>query len=63
MLQAVEKMAVDAMEHPVDENSDQKKESKNNIHETKNVKGSKEITLEFPQLAGKGYPDPVSVAG
>jgi lipoprotein-anchoring transpeptidase ErfK/SrfK len=63
MLAAVQSMAVDAMGHPVDENDDRKPVNKTNIHETKNVKGSKVITLEFPQLAGKGYPDPVNMAG
>ena len=62
MLQAIASMAVDATGHPVDE-SNNKKESTNSTHETKNVKGLKDITLQFPQLAGKGYPDPVNLAG
>jgi lipoprotein-anchoring transpeptidase ErfK/SrfK len=63
MLQAVQSMAVDATGHPVDENGSNKKESKTSTRETKNVKGSRDITLEFPQLAGKGYPDAVNLGG
>jgi lipoprotein-anchoring transpeptidase ErfK/SrfK len=62
MREALQRMAVDAVGNPVDEN-DTNKESKSSTRETKNVKGLKDITLEFPQLAGRGYPDPVNLAG
>jgi len=61
MLDAIQSMAVDATGNPVDESDN--KQSKTNTHETHNVKGLKDITLEFPQLAGRGYPDPVNLSG
>jgi len=61
MLNAVQSMALDAHGNPVDENDNKGKS--NSSHITTTVKGKKDITLEFPQLAGKGYPDPVNLAG
>jgi hypothetical protein len=59
-------MALDAHGNPVDENanSNANKSSKpKSGHITTTVKGKKDITLEFAQLAGKGYPDPVNLEG
>jgi lipoprotein-anchoring transpeptidase ErfK/SrfK len=64
MLDAVQSMALDAHGNPVDENQNNNKSGKSkSSHITTAVKGKKDITLEFPQLAGKGYPDPVNLAG
>jgi lipoprotein-anchoring transpeptidase ErfK/SrfK len=58
MLKAVKQMSIGLV--PA---SNSKKGSKDNIVVTKSVPGTKKVVLEFPQLAGKGYPDPVNLAG
>ena len=67
MLDAVKSMALDAHGNPVDENANDNDNksgrSKSGSHITTAVKGKKDITLEFAQLAGKGYPDPVNLEG
>jgi hypothetical protein len=62
MADAVESMAIDAVGNPVDQ-LDNKKSGPKSGRVTSNVKGKREIVLEFPQLAGRGYPDPVNLAG
>jgi lipoprotein-anchoring transpeptidase ErfK/SrfK len=67
MLDAVKSMALDAHGDPVDENANENDnksgKSKSGSHITTTVKGKKDITLAFGQLAGKGYPDPVNLEG
>jgi len=66
MLDAVQSIALDAHGNPVDENAnsnDNKSGKPKNGHITTTVKGKKDITLQFAQLAGKGYPDPVNLDG
>jgi lipoprotein-anchoring transpeptidase ErfK/SrfK len=60
MLNAVKQMATGIGSHA----SDVKKASAvKEIVVTRSVPGTKKVVLEFPQLAGKGYPDPVNLAG
>jgi lipoprotein-anchoring transpeptidase ErfK/SrfK len=66
LLQALQSMAVDAKGNPVDE--DDKKPSSSNPKSksgkiTTTIKGKKEIVVDVPQLAGKGYPAPVNLLG
>ena len=67
MLDAVKSMALDAHGDPVEENANENDNksgrSRSSGHITTTVKGKKDITLEFAQLAGKGYPDPVNLEG
>jgi hypothetical protein len=63
---ALDSMAVDAHGNPVDE-SDSKlnanAKSSENGKITTTIKGKKEIVIDVPQLAGKGYPAPVNLVG
>ena len=65
LLEAIKSMAVDAKGEPVDENdkpdSDSSKPKSGKI--TTTIKGKKEIVIDVPQLAGKGYPSPVNLVG
>ena len=40
-----------------------KTKSKKSGKITTTIKGKKEIVVDVPQLAGKGYPDPVDLMG
>ena len=66
LLDGLQSMAVDAKGNPVDENdskaSDTSKKSKSGKITT-TIKGKKEIVVDVPQLAGKGYPAPVNLMG
>jgi lipoprotein-anchoring transpeptidase ErfK/SrfK len=66
LMEALQSMAVDAKGNPVDENdkkdsSDGKKSKSGKI--TTTIKGKKEMVVDVPQLAGKGYPAPVDLMG
>jgi lipoprotein-anchoring transpeptidase ErfK/SrfK len=67
LLDAVQSMAVDAKGNPVDENDNKDSNSNSKSRKsgkiTTTIKGKKEIVVEVPQLAGKGYPDPVDLMG
>jgi len=70
LLQGLQSMAVDAKGNPVDEdenkasNSKSKSDSKSKSGKiTTTVKGKREIVVDVPQLAGKGYPAPVNLLG
>ena len=60
LMNALEKMAVDATGEKVTEpsNSDNKN---NSAKVTRNIKGEKSVTVEIPALRGKGYPAPVNL--
>jgi hypothetical protein len=65
-MDALQSMAVDARGNPVDEDDSKaanssKKPKSGKI--TTTIKGKKEIVIDVPQLAGKGYPAPVSLMG
>ena len=62
---ALNEMSADAQGNPVDEpaNSDQGKNKKSKSDKvTRQIKGKKEIVIDIPQLAGKGYPAPVNLS-
>jgi len=66
LMEALQSMAVDAKGNPVDEDdkkdsSEGKKSKSGKI--TTTIKGKKEIVVDVPQLAGKGYPAPVNLIG
>jgi lipoprotein-anchoring transpeptidase ErfK/SrfK len=66
LMDALESMAVDAHGNPVDEDDSKaansgKKPKSGKI--TTTIKGKKEIVVDVPQLAGKGYPAPVDLMG
>jgi lipoprotein-anchoring transpeptidase ErfK/SrfK len=61
LMQALQAMAVDAHGQPVDDNGG--KPSKKSGRITTTIKGKKEIIVDVPQLAGKGYPAPVNLVG
>jgi lipoprotein-anchoring transpeptidase ErfK/SrfK len=67
LMDALQSMAVDAKGNPVDENdnkdSSSGSKSKKSGKITTTIKGKKEIVVDVPQLAGKGYPDPVDLMG
>lgn len=66
LIDGLQSMAVDAHGNPVDENdnksSDTGKKSKSGKITT-TIKGKKEVVVDVPQLAGKGYPAPVNLMG
>jgi lipoprotein-anchoring transpeptidase ErfK/SrfK len=66
LMDALDSMAVDAKGNPVDENdskaADTSKKPKSG-RVTTTIKGKKEIVVDVPQLAGKGYPAPVDLMG
>ena len=66
LMKALQAMAVDAKGNPVDED-DAKKPAANSKSKsgkiTTTIKGQKDIVVEVPQLAGKGYPAPVDLLG
>jgi len=66
LMDALQTMAVDAKGNPVDENdkkdsASDKKSKSGKI--TTTIKGKREIVIDVPQLAGKGYPAPVNLMG
>lgn len=66
LMDALQSMAVDAKGDPVDEDDSKaansgKKSKSGRI--TTTIKGKKEVVVEVPQLAGKGYPAPVNLKG
>jgi lipoprotein-anchoring transpeptidase ErfK/SrfK len=66
LMDALDAMAVDAHGNPVDESnsklaSNSKPSKSGKI--TTTIKGKKEIAIDVPQLAGKGYPAPVNLVG
>ena len=66
LIDALQSMAVDAKGDPVDEDDSKaansgKKSKSGRI--TTTIKGKKEVVVEVPQLAGKGYPAPVNLKG
>ena len=67
LLDGLQSMAVDAKGNPVDEDdnkdSNSNSKSKKSGKITTTIKGKKEIVVDVPQLAGKGYPDPVDLMG
>ena len=62
LLDALQKMAVDARGKAVEEdaNANVKKNSSETV--TRNIKGKKEIAVAVASLKGKGYPQPVELA-
>jgi lipoprotein-anchoring transpeptidase ErfK/SrfK len=59
------KMAYDAKGNPVDEsaNTDQgNKKKSTSAKVTRTIKGEKEVVIDVPKLAGKGYPAPVNLS-
>jgi lipoprotein-anchoring transpeptidase ErfK/SrfK len=68
LLQAVDSMAVDAKGTPVspDDNANNKNSGSGKAKSgkiTTTIKGKKEIVIDVPQLAGKGYPAAVNFMG
>jgi hypothetical protein len=73
IVEGLSQMAVDATGNPVDvsQNSDterdkDKKAAKGNSNQgdgrvTRDIKGKKVLEFKIPQLAGKGYPEPVGL--
>ena len=68
VLDALKQMATDAQGHPADPSSSnaassnsRSKGNSNSGAVTRTIKGKKEIDVPIPQLAGKGYPAPVSM--
>ena len=68
VLDALKQMATDAQGHPADPSSSsaassnsRSKGNSNSGAVTRTIKGKKEIDIPIPQLAGKGYPAPVSM--
>ena len=66
LMDGLQSMAVDAHGNPVDGNDKKgsgsdKKTKSGKI--TTTIKGKKEIVVDVPQLAGKGYPAPVNLMG
>lgn len=63
LMDALEKMAVDARGEKVDEstNSNNNSNKNNSAKVTRNVKGEKSVTIEVAALRGKGYPAPVNL--
>ena len=63
LLNALEKMAVDAQGEKVEEptNSDSNSNKNNSAKVTRNIKGDKSVTVEIAALRGKGYPAPVNL--
>jgi len=68
---ALRDMAYDAQGNPVDQsggansnaNTNANKNSANNSAKvTRSIKGQKEVVINIPQLAGKGYPAPVNLS-
>jgi lipoprotein-anchoring transpeptidase ErfK/SrfK len=63
IMEALDKMAVDAQGKEVDPEANANSNSKNNSGKvTRNIKGQKEIVIELAALQGKGYPAPVDLA-
>jgi lipoprotein-anchoring transpeptidase ErfK/SrfK len=63
IMEALDKMAVDAQGKEVDPEANANSNSKNNSGKvTRNIKGQKEIVIELAALQGKGYPTPVDLA-
>lgn len=66
VLDALKSMAFDAQGNPVSEN-DPNRDKQANANKsgkvTRVIKGKKEIVIQLPQLAGKGYPAPVNLIG
>lgn len=62
LLDALQKMAVDAGGKAVEEdaNSNVKKNSSKTV--TRNIKGKKEVAVPVASLSGKGYPQPIELA-
>jgi len=64
LLDALKSMAVDAHGQPVSEEDTKKPETPSKSGKvTTTIKGKKEIVIDIPQLAGKGYPLPVNLMG
>ena len=69
IMNALKQQATDAQGQPSDSSSSDAKSgnSKSNSNAnsgnvTRTIKGKKEIDIEIPELAGKGYPSPVAVS-
>ena len=64
--QGLNEMAYDAKGNPVDEdanaNQGNKKPKSTSDKVTRTIKGKKEVVIDVPQLAGKGYPAPVNLS-
>ncbi len=58
---ALEKMAIDALGKPVDEEDSSTKKPSTTAKVTRNVKGDKEVVVNIAALKGKGYPSPVNI--
>jgi len=64
LLDALKLMAVDAHGQPVSDEDTKKSNSPSKSGKvTTTIKGKKEIVIDVPQLAGKGYPPAVSLMG
>ena len=64
LLGAIKSMAVDAHGNPVSEEDTKKANvSSKSGKVTTTIKGKKEIVIDVPQLAGKGYPSAVNLMG
>lgn len=66
LMDALQSMAVDAHGNPVDEDDSKASNSSKKSQSgkiTTTIKGKKEIVIDVPQLAGKGYPAPVDLMG
>jgi lipoprotein-anchoring transpeptidase ErfK/SrfK len=60
VLKAIDQMARDALGKPATESSEPKAKS-SSAKVTRTIKGNKEIVIDIPELAGKGYPSPVDM--
>jgi len=64
LMDALKSMAVDAHGQPVSEEDTKKPDPPSKSGKvTTTIKGKKEIVIDVPQLAGKGYPLPVNLMG
>ncbi len=63
LMDALEKMAVDARGEKVEEpaNTDKNSNKNNSAKVTRSIKGEKSVTVEVAALRGKGYPAPVNL--
>lgn len=59
LLNALSQMAVDAQGKAVPDEGNSNSANRKSKKVTRNIKGKKEIVVEIPALAGKGYPAPV----
>ena len=60
VLRAIDQMARDALGKPATESPERKPKS-SSAKVTRTIKGNKEIVIDIPELAGKGYPSPVDL--